>query len=153
MDHRIITANKLQRLLGAAANLQGLMDDGTLAAAFEARDPDCTNQAVTAFDALTTARVVVASEIKTASPFLRYRREIMASTPGGMALRLLVMSLYGETHVANRTLFEHFSEHECRVALECLTSFATNGDRDSQFMSLGLELAQSDDDSSIEVAA
>lgn len=153
MDHRIITGNKLQRLLGASANLQTLMDDGTLAAAFEARDPDCTNLAVTAFDALNTARTVVDEEIKSASPFLRYRREIMAATPAGAALRILVLSLYGRVAVAIRDLFEHFGEHDCRVALECLTSFSANGDRDSQFMSLCLELAQSDDDSAIEVAA
>lgn len=153
MEHRIITGNKLQRLLGAAANVQTLMDDGTLAAAFEARDPDCTNLAVTAFDALNTARANAAEEIKAASPFLRYRREIMAATPAGMALRYLVMSMYGNSNVPIRGLFEHFGEHDIRVALECLTSFAANGDRDSQFMSLGLELAQSDDDSAIEVAA
>jgi len=153
MDHRIITGNKLQRLLGAAANIQGLMDDGTLAAAFEARDPDCTNQAVTAFDALNTARAIVAEEIKAASQFLRYRREIMADTPAGAALRAMVLSLYGRAAFPIRDVFEHFGEHDCRIALECLTSFATNGDRDSQFMSLGLELSQGDDHSAIEVAA
>lgn len=153
MEHRIITGNKLQRLLGAAANVQTLMDDGTLAAAFEARDPDCTNQAVTAFDALNTARAIVAEEIKAASPFLRYRREIMADTPAGAALRAMVLSLYGRVAFPIRDVFEHFGEHDCRVALECLTSFAANGDRDSQFMSLGLELAQGDDESAIEVAA
>lgn len=142
MEHRIITGNKLQRLIAAATNLQTLMDDGTLAAAFESRDPDCTNQAITAFDALSNARTIVAGELKTASPFLRYQREILADTAGGAALRGLVLSLYGRNEVPIRDLFEKFSEHECRIALECLTSFSNHGDRDSQFMSLGLDLSQ-----------
>lgn len=154
MDHRIITANKLQRLLGAAANLQGLMDDGTLAAAFEARDPDCTNDAVTAFDALTTARVVVAGEIKTASPFLRYRREILAESTTGALLRRLVLSMYGTATTLNlRAVAERLDDTTARIALELLTAYLANGDRDSQFMSLAIEIAESITHEPVEAAA
>jgi len=135
----IIDKAKLDRLVGASANLQGLVADGHLAAG---QDADSVNLAVTAFDALAVATAAVQSDQKAASPFLRYRREIMADTLAGAHLRLLILNLYSEAMAINlRCVFEHSDDHNTRVALECISSFTTNGDRDSQFMGLAMEIA------------
>ncbi|WP_234085344.1 hypothetical protein [Azonexus sp. R2A61] len=150
----IINKAKFDRLVGAVEQLQTLNADGTLAAAFAFNaEGDNVHKAVTAFDNLATATAVIRVETRNASPFLRYRREIIADTPSGAALRRLVLSLYGRHAAPLRDLFEHFGEHESRVALECITSFATHGDRDSQFMGLGLEIGQAISDEPIEVVA
>lgn len=153
MSNSIVTSHKLQRLIGAAANIQSLMHDGTLPAAWGEGDADQVHAAVTAFDALTDAADKVRAEQRAASPFLLYRREIMAATPAGMALRFLVMSLYGRQAVPLRDLIEHFGDHEKRIAIECITCFTINGDRDSQFMSLGIELVEDACNEASEVAA
>jgi len=154
MNNTIITRGKLQRLIGAATNLQALMNDGTLTAAWGEGDADQINQAVTAFDALTNAAALAAAEQKTASPFLRYRREILADTPSGAMLRLLVLNLYSEASFINlRAIIERCDPLGIRVALECLTHFTEHGDRDSQFMTLAMEIAEATADQQCEVAA
>lgn len=144
MQFTVLPKQSVAALVTAAQIIQQHMDDGIIGNAFCGDNTDHVQEAVTAFDRLNKAATELAAETKIASPFLRYRREIMASTPAGMALRLMVMSMYGSQPVEIRAFFEHFGDHEIRVALECLTSFAANGDRDSQFMSLGLELSQDD---------
>lgn len=154
MSNTLVTRHKLQRLLGAAANLQSLMNDGTLTAAWGDGDADQVHAAVTAFDTLTDAAAQVLAEQKAASPFLRYRREIMAATPAGSRLRLLVLNLYSEAQaVSLRRIFEYCDEHNTRVALECIAHFSIHGDRDSQFMGLAMEIAEAASDEPIEVAA
>lgn len=155
MTNTLISRSKLQRLIGAATHLQSLMNDGTLTAAWGEGDADQINAAVTAFDTLTNAAALAAAEQKTASPFLRYRREIVAETPTGAALRLLVLNLYSEAQaVCLRTILAACDPLGIRIALECIVSFAEEGDRDSQFMGLAMEIAEfiGDDDYRREVA-
>lgn len=153
ISNTIITRHKLQRLLGAAANIQALLTNDTLTAAWGEGDAEQVHAAVTAFDTLAEAATQVQAEQKAASPFLRYRREIMVDDPGGDHLRLLVLNLYSEAQaVSLRRIFEYCDEQNTRVALECIAHFAIHGDRDSQFMSLAMEIAESCDEPS-EVAA
>lgn len=153
MTNTIITRSKLQRLIGAATHLQSLMTDGTLTAAWGEGDADQINAAVTAFDNLTSAAALAAAEQKTASPFLLYRREIMANPcPKGERLRKLVLNLYaGIEPVSLRRIAEHGDEHHRRIVLECIAGFFYEGDRDSQFMSLAMEIIEANELS--EVAA
>lgn len=154
MSNIILTRGKLQRLIGAATHLQSLMNDGALTAAWGEGDADQINQAVSAFDNLTNATALAAAEQKTASPFLRYRREIFADTASGAMLRLLVLNLYSEASFINlRAIIERCDPLGLRVALECIAHFTENGDRDSQFMSLAMEIAEAADEQPIEVAA
>lgn len=154
ISNSIVTSHKLQRLLGAAANIQTLMSNGTLTAAWGEGDADQGHAAVTAFDTLTEAAAQVQAEQKAASPFLRYRREIMADTPAGARLRLLVLNLYSEAQaVSLRRIFEYCDEHNTRVALECIAHFAIHGDRDSQFMGMAMEIAEAASNEPSEVAA
>jgi len=154
MSNTIVTRHKLQRLLGAAANIQSLMHDGTLTAAWGEGDADQVHTAVTAFDTLTDAAAQVQAEQKAASPFLRYRREIMADSPAGARLRLLVLNLYSEAEpVSLRRIFQYCDEHNKRVAIECIAHFAIHGDRDSQFMGLAMEIAEAASNEPSEVAA
>lgn len=154
MSNIILTRGKLQRLIGAATHLQSLMNDGTLTAAWGEGDADQINQAVSAFDSLNNAAALAAAEQKTASPFLRYRREILANTASGAMLRLLVLNLYSEASFINlRAIIERCDPLGLRVALECIAHFTENGDRDSQFMTLAMEIAEAADEQPIEVAA
>lgn len=156
MSNIIVTRGRLQRLIGAATHLQSLMNDGTLTAAWGEGEPEQINAAVTAFDTLTNVAALAAAEQKTASPFLRYRREIMADTPSGARLRLLVLNLYTEAAaVSLRRIFEYSDPFGIRIALECIVSFSEHGDRDSQFMGLAMEIVEfiGDEDYRREVAA
>lgn len=154
MSNIIIRKSHLQALLAAAHNIQALLDDSTLTAAWGEGKPDDINAAVSAFDNLANrARIVQDETGMEASPFLRYRNEIMAETPAGAYLRRLVLSLYCGHPLTLRPMIERFGVHEIRVMLECLVSFTTHGDRDSQFMGLAMEITESAITQSSEVAA
>lgn len=142
MSHIISTRQHLQQLVIAARNIQQRLDDGTIGRAFGEGSDDDAHSAVSAFDNLDKAATLVASEDKIASPFLRYRREILAETPAGQRLRMLALNLYAEaTPVSLRRIFSYCDEHHIRIALECIVHFAQHGDRDSHFMGLAMEIA------------
>lgn len=142
MSYIITTRQHLQQLIVAARNVQRRIDDGTFNRAFGDGSDDDAHAAVSAFDNLDKAASLVAGEDKIASPFLRYRREIMADTPAGQRLRMLVLNLYAEaTPVSLRRIFAYCDAHHIRIALECIVHFAEHGDRDSHFMGLAVEIA------------
>lgn len=143
MSNIITTRHHLQQLVIAARNIQQRLDDGTIGRAFGDGSEDDAHTAVSAFDNLDKAATLVAGEDKIASPFLRYRREILADTPAGKRLRMLALNLYSEaTPVSLRRIFTYCDDHHMRIALECIVHFANHGDRDSHFMGLALEITQ-----------
>lgn len=143
MSNIVITKGNLSGLLAAAHNIQSLLDDGTLTAAWGEGKPDDINAAVAAFDTIASRAARIVAEDKAASPFLRYRNEIMTDTAAGIHLRRLVLNLYSEaTPVSLRRIFTYCDAHHIRVALDCINHFANHGDRDSQFMTLAMEIAE-----------
>lgn len=143
MSNIITTRQHLQQLILAANAIQARLDDGTIGRAFGDGGEDDAHSAVCAFDNLKSAATLVAGEDKIASPFLRYRREILADTPAGKRLRMLTLNLYAEASpVSLRRVFTYCDEHHIRIALDCIVHFTNHGDRDSHFMGLAMEIAQ-----------
>lgn len=143
MCHIIVKKPLLQRLVLAALHLQNLLDSGSLARAMSDNATDDKHAAVSAFDNLQEAARQVSSEDHGASPFLRYRREIMADTLAGEQLRALTLSLYGEAAMINlRSTLAKLNEPEQRIALELFVHFNNHGDRDRHFMNLALEIIE-----------
>lgn len=154
MSNVVVTKLNLERLLGCVADIHAMAEDGVLSAALFEHDADGLSETISALDKLVESSIQVRHEQKIVSPFLRYRREILADTPAGQRLRMLVLNLYSEAQaVSLRRIFEALGEHEMRVALECIAHFADNGDRDSQFMSLAMEIAEAISHEAVEVAA
>lgn len=154
MSNVVVTKLNLERLLGCVADIHVMAEDGVLSAALFDHDVAGLSEIISALDKLVESSIQVRHEQKIVSPFLRYRREILADTPAGQRLRMLVLNLYSEAQaVSLRRIFEALGEHEMRVALECIAHFADNGDRDSQFMSLAMEIAEAISHEAVEVAA
>lgn len=133
----------VNQMIVAAQHLQELLKAGTLDAAFTGNDPDKTATAIAAFDRLQECATRLASEQKNVSPFLRYRSEIMANTDQGEHLRGAVLAMYSNaTSTGLRAAIEHMDDHHHRILLECIASFMHNGDRDTFFMSLAVEIIE-----------
>lgn len=132
----------VQQLIVAAQHIQNLMENGTLAAAFSDGNQDQTATAITGFDRLQEAATRLAGEQKAVTPFLRYRREILADNNTAAHLRDLVLNLWGGRPANLSLLFMGADEHHTRVALECIASYSTHGENDSQFMMLSSEIAE-----------
>jgi len=130
----------VNQMIVAAQHLQELLKAGTLDAAFTGNDPDKTATAVAAFDRLQECATRLASEQKNVSPFLRYRREIMGQYETAQRLRALVLNLWGGRPANLSQLFMNADALHTRIALECIASYTTHGENDSQFMSLATEI-------------
>lgn len=145
MCYLVIPRNRFRRLIGAAQNVQALLDDGTLAAAFGDRtEGNSPVLAATAFDILAEHVAAISEDQKEVSPFLRYRKETMGNTPVAEQLRGLVLNLWGLR--GNRpgfylsALFAVADEHHKRIALEMIASHANHGEADPQFIALASEV-------------
>lgn len=147
MCYIVLPQTPVRKLLGAAANINELLGNGTLSAACSTAEPEATARAVVAFDQLTETANAVCNEIKGVSPFLRFRREILATDedpnvkdiPG--TLRQLVLNLWGgEAYVDLGFLFRNADEHHTRIALELITSYRNRSDLDPHFVELAREV-------------
>jgi hypothetical protein len=138
----LVPQSRLDRLSGAAANLQSLLDDGTLAAAFNKAETDAhsTQLAVTAFDVLAEQNAQLLASQKAVSPFLRYRSEILAEGETPRRLRALVLNLWNGADANLSALFMNADEHHTRLALECIVSYSANGENDRHFMDLAVDV-------------
>lgn len=138
----VIPRTRLRRLIGAAQNVQSLLNDGTLAAAFGDRpEGNSPVLAATAFDVLAEQVAAIGEDQKEVSPFLRYRKEIMGNTQTAERLRGLLLNLYGLRSDRNlNVLFTNADEHHKRIALELIASYAHHGDNDPQFIALAGEV-------------
>lgn len=142
MCYLVIPRTRLRRLIGAAQNVQSLLNDGTLAAAFGDRpEGNSPVLATTAFDVLAEQVAAIGEDQKEVSPFLRYRKEIMGNNPTAGRLRGLLLNLYGLRSARNlNVLFTNADEHHKRIALELIASYAHHGDNDPQFIALAGEV-------------
>lgn len=132
----------VQQLIVAAQHIQTLLENGTLAAAFGDGNADQTATAIAGFDRLQEASKRLADEHKAVSPYLRYRREILGPGETAGRLRALILNLWGGRPANLSLLFHNADEHHTRIALECIASFTTHGENDSQFMTLASEIAE-----------
>lgn len=134
----VIPRTRLRRLIGAAQNVQSLLNDGTLAAAFGDRpEGNSPVLAATAFDVLAEQVAAIGEDQKEVSPFLRYRKEIMGNNPTAERLRDLLLNLRGVRPDLNlNALFSNADEHHKRIALELIASYAHHGDYDPKFIAL-----------------
>lgn len=132
----------IRRLLGAAQNVQRLLDDGTLPAAFGNADSNAAQTSVAAFDQLADSAVLVAVEQKAVSPFLRYRREILDDTLIGHRLRELVMNFKGGVACDLAATLEAADDYHKRVTLDLIAAYANRGENDQHFMALANEIAE-----------
>lgn len=126
MCYSIYRLTSVMKLCQAAHKVQQLIDDGTLAEAFGRNKNGEAHESITAFNLLAESAATVADEHKAISPFLRYRREILADTPIGDHLRELVMNLAGGTGVDLFALFSIADAPHTRIALECIAHAAHN---------------------------
>lgn len=129
-------------LCTAAAAVQTLLDDGTLAAALGKSDPDATQRAVAAFDIMSDNVGRVLGEYKEVSPFLRYRQEFFSQYDTARRLRALVLNLWGGRPVNLSELFQHADERHTRIALDCIASYTRFGENDTFFMTLAAEIVE-----------
>ena len=141
MCFSIHQTQKVHKLCASAQNIQGLINDGTLADAFTRADGHALNQVVTAFDVLSLSAGMVINDIKDVSPFLRYRRDVLADGNTARHLRALVLNLWsGRTVVNLYTLFNNADEYQTRIALEMVAGYTRLGENDPQFMALAAEI-------------
>lgn len=142
MSHIVIDKGNLRALIEAARTLQNLMNDGTISAAFDTGNDEQIHTTVSAFDNLTSCAARVSAQDKAASPFVRYRREIMGEYETAGRLRHLVLNLWGGAECNLSKLFWGADEHHTRIALECITCYSQYGENDTFFMSLATEIAE-----------
>ena len=140
MSYIVLSKQPLRALVTAARNLQGLMDAGTIGAAFNNGTPDQVNDAVSAFDNLAACATRISDADTIASPFLRYRREILGKYGTASHLRALVMNLWGAQPANLSKLFMGADEHHTQIALECITHYSQYGENDTFFMTLASEI-------------
>lgn len=139
----VMSQTPVRKLLGAAQNVQRLLDNGTLPAAFGTEaDGDSAQLSAIAFDLLASSTAAVANEQKAVSPFLRFRREIMEDSDPGDHLRNLVLSFYiGQPSGLDLgAMFRDLSEYHIRIALELIVAYANAGEDDQHFNALASEL-------------
>lgn len=140
MCFSIYKLNNVKKLCIAARSVQQIINDGILPEAFGKNRNGEAHQAVVTFDALAKAEAIVAEEQKAISPFLRYRREILANSPAGEHLRDLVMNLTGGYSVCLFDLFTVADAANVRIALECIVSAANNPQNDRHLSNLAAEI-------------
>lgn len=137
----VVSPTPIRKLCGAAKNLQDLLTDGTLSAAFDKQNEHGTGLAVAAFDALAESAAAVEAQLKGVSPFLRYRREILAEGPMAANLRRLALNLYNDRQgVRLSTFFQNADEHYTRIALEMIAGYTRQGETDPHFMTLATDI-------------
>jgi hypothetical protein len=155
MSLTVLPTTPVQGLIHAAQHIQRLMNDGIIGAAFCGEEPQHVQETVAAFDRLNEAASTLQTESKIASPFIRFRREILGDYETAEQLRDLVIHLYsGGTTPANLArLLQHADERHQRIAMECIASYAQYGENDTFFMSLAAEIAEAVINAPVEVAA
>jgi hypothetical protein len=142
MSHIVIDKTSLRALIEAARNIQSLMDDGTITAAFDTGNDEQIHTTVSAFDNLTHCATRIAAQDKSASPFVRYRREILGHYETAQRLRAMVMNLWGGQAANLSMLFHGADELHTRIALECIAHYSQYGENDTFFMTLASEILE-----------
>lgn len=136
MCYSIYRITSIMKLCIAAQQVQQLVDNGTLAEAFNKNRKGEAHECVTAFNLLAESVAIVADEHKEVSPFLRYRQEILGNYGTAAALRSLTMNLWGGSPCRLGALFMNADPHHTRIALECIAAYTQRGENDPHFMKL-----------------
>lgn len=136
----IYKLTSVMKLCFAAQNVQKLIDDGTLQNSFSGSDPQATQAAIAAFDALAENTSIVLDERKEISPFLRYRREILGHEQMATDLRALTMNLWNGCECKMNLIFSNADQHHMRIALELIASYTRLRNRDTYFTSIVQEI-------------
>jgi len=99
-------------------------------------------QASDAANALQTAHELAFAEMHhQASPYLLFRKEIMASTHDGALLRDLTLHFFKSGDLIDLVwLFESADRHHVAIAIQLIESFARNGTKDPHFTELASEI-------------
>lgn len=142
MSHIVTDKQTLRALIEAAHCIQKLMDDGTITAAFDNGGEEQAHETVSAFDNLTACATRVSAQDKIASPFVRYRREILGNYETAQRLRALVMNLWGGQAVNLGLLLAGADQQHIRIALECIAHYSQYRENDTFFMSLASEILE-----------
>ena len=138
----VIKKSKILKLCQAAANMQSLLDNGTLGEAFGKGDDRAVDLGVAGFDALKATVAEFDREFPIASPFIRYRREIFGDYETAGRLRALIMNLWGGRPANLSLLFHNADEHHTRIALEFIVRFTEEGENDTYFMDVAAEISE-----------
>lgn len=136
MCYSIYRLTSVMKLCMAANQVQQLIDNGTLAEAFGRNKNGEAHDCIAAFNVLAETSATVADERKDISPFLRYRREILADTAAGFHLRELVMNLAGGHSVDLFALFTVADAPHIRIALELIAHTANHPNLDGTVLDL-----------------
>jgi hypothetical protein len=140
MSYIVLSKQSVRALVTAARNIQGLMERGTIGDAFNNGTPDQVNDTICAFDNLAASAKLIGDADTIASPFLRYRREILGHYGTANHLRAMVMNLWGGQPANLSKLFMGADEHHTRIALECIAHYSQHGENDTFFMTLASEI-------------
>lgn len=140
MCFTIVSQQPLRKLIASAGAVKNLLDDGTMANAFLKGDGHAAQQTATAIQILNENAYGILADQKEVSPFLRYRREILAHYDTAAHLRALVLNLWGGRPANLSLLFMGADDYHTRIALELIAGYTRLGENDSQFMSLASEI-------------
>lgn len=137
----IIETSKFPPVLAAGNNLLAMIHTGKL---FSESEED-KNAAIVATDRLEEHIAVATRELAdathAASPFLRYRKEIMGGYSTAVRLQNLVLNLWNSNYPCqNGQLLANADAHHKRIALELFASYARHGENDPHFMAMADEI-------------
>lgn len=136
MSH-ILELNKITPALAAAQRISVLIDNGKI---FHQQCVADLEEVIAAADRLDETLGIAARELAEAtradSPFLRYRREILARAE----LQQLVLFLFGGDRLSFFHLFSSTTPTGTEVALRCIAHYAQHGETDAHFMHLAAEI-------------
>ena len=136
MCYSIHKLTGVMRVCMAAQAVQQLIDDGTLAEAFGKNKANEAHQCVAAFNLLQETAAQLLDERKEVSPFIRYRKEILATGDIAGTLRNLVLNLWNGGACNLSYLFRNADPYHTRIALECVAAYTHHGENDRHFMDL-----------------
>lgn len=137
----LIETSKFPPVLAAANAMLAMIADGKM---FSGK-PEQLDEVVAVTNRLEETVAVATQELAdathAASPFLRYRKEIMGGYTTAGRLQNLVLNLYNSAHPCqNGQLLANADSHHKRIALELFASYARHGENDPHFMALAGEI-------------
>lgn len=139
--HHILQTSKFTPLIHAAQAALTVLHEGYVHADTPAALAKCSAAANRLQGALNESIVAIDDAVRTDSPFLRYRVEILGMYGTAYRLQALVLHLFNSGHSMRLSdLLINADEHHRRIALELIASYASHGENDPQFMALAAEI-------------
>ena len=140
MSH-IVETSQLTPVITSAQRMLDLIDSGESfcdTAAAKEKMIAATDQLQDDIDIAVRA---IAACVADASPFLRYRKEIMGGYGTAVRLQQLVLNLWnGNFPVSLGMLLANADQRHTRIALELIASYAEHKENDPHFMNLAAEI-------------